>query len=239
MGPLSLRAVGTADLLRLAGVLEARQSVQPLTLAELSASGLSVAVRAVPEIAVLAPTVLRFSVQAVLSERDATVEAHLQLVWTGPESLASRARDTGVVVDQLFREAKKSALVAGFRFDNADRILAPLHDAMAVRGVKAELFIDVEHPNDDVGPVFLSRNWPFGPPVPTIFARSDGAAHASMHAKCVVIDEERTLITSANFTSRGQDRNIEVGVLIADKGFAHLLVDHWRATVSAGYFCSV
>ena len=41
-----------------------------------------------------------------------------------------------------------------------------------------------------------------------------------MDAKCVVVDERFTLIGSANFTSRGQERNTEAGVLIEDEGVA-------------------
>jgi phosphatidylserine/phosphatidylglycerophosphate/cardiolipin synthase-like enzyme len=60
------------------------------------------------------------------------------------------------------------------------------------------------------------------------------AAHASMHAKFVVVDERFTLITSANFTGRGQSRNVEVGVLIDDSAFAVWVLEQWRGLVAAG-----
>jgi len=50
----------------------------------------------------------------------------------------------------------------------------------------------------------------------------------------VVVDDERALITSANFTDRGQERNIEAGVLIEDHVFASELAGHWRQLVNAG-----
>ncbi len=40
---------------------------------------------------------------------------------------------------------------------------------------------------------------------------------------CVVVDGARAFDSSANFTQRGQERNIEVGVLIADPSFASYL----------------
>ena len=43
-----------------------------------------------------------------------------------------------------------------------------------------------------------------------------GPPYASLHAKCVVVDGAQTFISSANFTQRAQERNIEVGVLIED-----------------------
>jgi len=55
----------------------------------------------------------------------------------------------------------------------------------------------------------------------------------SLHAKCLVIDHDYTLITSANFTDRGQTRNIEAGVAIADRAFATSLERQWWNLVDA------
>jgi phosphatidylserine/phosphatidylglycerophosphate/cardiolipin synthase-like enzyme len=57
---------------------------------------------------------------------------------------------------------------------------------------------------------------------------------ATLHAKCVVVDDEKSFITSANFTERGQTRNIEAGVLITDTAFSEQLAGHWRQLVSVG-----
>jgi phosphatidylserine/phosphatidylglycerophosphate/cardiolipin synthase-like enzyme len=59
---------------------------------------------------------------------------------------------------------------------------------------------------------------------------------ASLHAKCIVVDDRRALVTSANFTSRGQERNVEVGVLVESEKFARELVHQWRNAAEAGVF---
>jgi len=41
-------------------------------------------------------------------------------------------------------------------------------------------------------------------------------------------------VSSANFTTRGQDRNIETGVLLEDPHFARQLEGQWLSLVSAG-----
>lgn len=62
---------------------------------------------------------------------------------------------------------------------------------------------------------------------------ADPKSYASMHAKCVIVDHERALITSANFTDRGQSRNIEVGVRIRDAHFAKQLEQQWNNLINS------
>lgn len=51
----------------------------------------------------------------------------------------------------------------------------------------------------------------------------------SMHAKCIVVDEQIALVGSANFSTRGRDnRSLEVGALIRDQHFVRALVEAWK-----------
>ena len=87
--------------------------------------------------------------------------------------------------------------------------------------------------------LFLEQNWPFGDPLPVIYyapSTIEPGSLASVHAKCVVVDEATTLITSANFTARGQTRNVEVGVLLHDPHLAHGLLANWKSAAAAGQF---
>jgi phosphatidylserine/phosphatidylglycerophosphate/cardiolipin synthase-like enzyme len=36
----------------------------------------------------------------------------------------------------------------------------------------------------------------------------------SLHAKCIAVDDQQVFVSSASFTEAGQDRNIEVGLLV-------------------------
>lgn len=56
----------------------------------------------------------------------------------------------------------------------------------------------------------------------------------SLHAKCVVVDHRLSLITSANFTDRGQTRNFEAGVEIEDEAFALSLARQWQNLIDEG-----
>jgi phosphatidylserine/phosphatidylglycerophosphate/cardiolipin synthase-like enzyme len=154
------------------------------------------------------------------------------------------------VVRELFARAQKSVLVAGYSFDHGGEILEPLHEAMVKRDVHASFFVDIprapssarmkEHIAAWLSAFFL-ENWRF-PRRPELYydpRSAEPTAVASLHAKCIVVDERLALVTSANFTDRGQGRNIEVGVLVEDRRFARSLAEQWRSAVSAGVFRSL
>ena len=85
--------------------------------------------------------------------------------------------------------------------------------------------------------LFHRLMWPFGDPKPVVYfdpRTADERSAVSLHAKCVVIDHEYALITSANFTDRGQTRNLEAGVAIEDRAFAGSLERQWLNLVEAG-----
>lgn len=89
--------------------------------------------------------------------------------------------------------------------------------------------------------LFKRLMWPFGEPFPRVYFDPRTAAArptASMHAKCVVIDRKTSLVTSANFTARGQTRNIEAGVVIQDPAFARALALQWSNLIEAGVVVS-
>lgn len=189
----------------------------------------------------------RAALDLVIAERVHRPPPRLQLVWTGPEAKGTSARDTSIVVRQLFESAQHSVIIGGFRFDQGASLFRPLHSGMQ-RGMSVTIFVDIEghapHPagaealaNASIRK-FLSENWPFGPPYPAVYydpqSAVAGPPWVSLHAKCVVVDDARAFITSANFTDRGQTRNLEVGVLIEDRTFAERLAGQWRALVARG-----
>ena len=64
-------------------------------------------------------------------------------------------------------------------------------------------------------------------------ALTPGPPYCSMHAKCVAVDRRWAFISSANFTQRGQERNIEAGVLIDDAEFAEHLTMQWLGLIES------
>jgi hypothetical protein len=225
-----------------------RQGLTPSPLTASALAELSVGDRAGWLVGLDTEAVLA-AIIAVLAERRRGEDTKVDLVWTGPDVAASAARDTAVVVRELFARAECSVLVAGFSFDHGADIFEPLHRAMRDRAVEASIFLDLHraprteldvnaHVRREID-AFLIANWPFGAPIPRLYydpRTVEPTSFASLHAKCIVVDDRRALVTSANFTSRGQERNVEVGVLVESEKFARELVHQWRNAAEAGVF---
>jgi hypothetical protein len=242
----SLRDVALRDLERLADLLQAGSFRTPIVDAALLAAGLDHVAPALEWARSLPAEALLNVVQSIVAERRAHRAPRVELVWTGPDVLSSLSRDTAVVVRELLASVRRSALIAGYSFDHGADILRPLHEAMQSRAVQTAIYVDVPrmpaghdldgHLRNAISQ-FLHDNWPFGAPWPDVFfdprtLPSDSLV--SLHAKCIVVDDERALITSANFTDRGQNRNVEVGALVEDPTFAEDLAGQWRALTDAG-----
>jgi hypothetical protein len=242
-----LTALGTSTLERLRHAFAAQRLRAPLTRADLSSFGiceqLDAVVSALEGHSRLACVTI---LDAVLAERAHLDRPFPELVWTGPEGMRAVARDTAVVLRELFESARSHVVLAGYSFWNAREVIGPLHEVMQGKGVQATFFVDVPQAKTAVPcepyaescfARFLEQSWPFGPPYPRLFcdrrALVPGPPWCSIHSKCVVVDGERAFVSSANFTARGQERNIEVGVLLHDAAFASQLERQWMSLIEA------
>ncbi len=193
---------------------------------------------------------------ALLLESLASARAHapelrdpVDLVWTGPEAPGIANRSTSVVVRDLFSNATKHVLVAGYAIYQGREVFRALADRMAqFRDLKVRMFLDVQRRHRDTtkdteilresAHKFKTVDWPGGL-LPEVYydprsLESDAAKRSSLHAKCIVIDRKVAFVSSANFTEAAQLRNIEVGALIQSERFAAGLVEHFEALAEAG-----
>ena len=54
-----------------------------------------------------------------------------------------------------------------------------------------------------------------------------------LHAKCIIVDDELALVTSANFSEAAHSRNIEAGVLVDNAPFARALRRQFETLASS------
>ena len=175
------------------------------------------------------------------------LDEEIELVTTGPEAPGATNRDTSVVVRELFRQATQSVLVVGYAIYQGQQVFQSLAQRMdEVPSLDVTMCLNL--PSDETTDVeslivrrfserFVKSQWPTGHRLPSVFydPRSVDpvrSKRASLHAKCIVVDQKDVFISSANFTERAQFRNVEVGVLISSPIIAQQLTRHF-ATLRA------
>ncbi|MFO7568143.1 MAG: DISARM system phospholipase D-like protein DrmC [Enhygromyxa sp.] len=185
----------------------------------------------------------------------------VELVWTTPEGLPSAARETSVVVRSLCQAARRR-LLANFAFDRpkdwdevakerARWLWRPLAENMAGNPeLEVTLIAEISRKQDDERDEaelvdafvdnFRRNSWP-GDRLPKIYYDERSTRlwaqtreRSCMHAKCIVVDDEQVLVTSANFSSVAQERNIEAGVVVREPRLAEQLRGEFERLLEAG-----
>ena len=250
----NLLAVGLPELEAVASALETGRIRAPITAASLA--GLVESVGARQQLArVIGSGVGEPAVwlRCLAAERRRTQEHadRVELVWTGPEVDGCPSRDTGVIVRDLFRQAQRDVLIASFAIDyggKAETLFGELARRMdADRGLNVRMFVNVHRGDSNEHDTVLLRAfadrfrddmWP-GERLPTVYydpraLAPKGGPRSCLHAKCVVVDDARAFVTSANFTEAAHGRNIEAGVVVEDRVFARQLREQFEGLVRAG-----
>ena len=202
----------------------------------------------------MAPRHIAHMLRLLAKERGAAqaIADRVELVWSGTEVMAGGSRDTAVVVQKLFRDARKSILIASYALDTGSKAKA-IFGHLAARmdaepGLRVRLFVNVHREYQDqtaesvllreFADTFRHEVWP-GKRLPAVFydprsLATEPKTRACLHAKCIVVDDERALITSANFTEAAHERNIEAGTVITDAVLARALRAQFDTLVDHG-----
>jgi phosphatidylserine/phosphatidylglycerophosphate/cardiolipin synthase-like enzyme len=170
------------------------------------------------------------------------------LVLSGPDLPGVPTADTAAVMRTLVSQADREVILVGYAVHDGRKIFEPLARRMAeVPGLAVTICLDIQRAWNDPTPSadlvarfardFRQKHWPW-PALPALFydprSLETGDARASLHAKCVIVDRSRALITSANFTDAAQRKNVEVGVDLRYPPAAARLADYFLGLCSAG-----
>ena len=172
----------------------------------------------------------------------------VEVVVSGPDA-TDGARDTGVVMRQLFGKARERVLAVGFAVRQGKSVFKALADRLDNdESLEVTLCIDARRQHGDTSidrdilrrfaNEFVRNEWP-GNRLPRVYydprsLEPVGRTASSMHAKCVVIDGRQALVTSANFTEAAQERNIELGLLVNSPSIACRIEEHFISLIQQG-----
>ncbi|MFH1754107.1 MAG: phospholipase D-like domain-containing protein, partial [Candidatus Latescibacterota bacterium] len=134
----------------------------------------------------------------------------------------------------LIEEARKEIILVVFAIYDGKRFFEPLARKMEKQpGLKVRFCLNIPRKPTDTSldsevvkrfvKEFRDKHWPWET-LPEVYydPRSlslDPTQRASLHAKCMIVDRQTALVTSANFTEAAQYRNIEAGVIVRHAPF--------------------
>jgi putative cardiolipin synthase len=154
-------------------------------------------------------------------------------VWTGPGTAADQRLTAGVLHELVAGATERILLVSYAAYTLAE--LAADLEAAVERRCQVDAVFETEE--DSAGAYTGPHAQPFAA-IAGIRRWRWPAAHrppgAVLHAKLLVVDGGRALISSANLTHRALTSNLEAGVLIADPELADALERHVRSLIDHG-----
>ena len=143
----------------------------------------------------------------------------VQLVWTGPDFDQIPVRRSEQILLELINSAHSSLFLVSFVLINIPIVEEAILKALE-RGVDVRMLLESEDKDGTSNfhdtiqrlhveiPELVLYVWP------RENRESIEGGFARVHAKCAVADQNTAFITSANLTSAGLDKNIEMGVNI-------------------------
>jgi cardiolipin synthase A/B len=164
----------------------------------------------------------------------------LEIVWTGPSAFGSPIRRVDQALYELIDQAKHDLLLASYVTYRAEKALKALNNATR-RGVNVHLILELADESggrlsfDGLGqmkrsvPAARVFYWPLEK------RRRDSKGRPGIfHAKCLVVDNNLTLVSSANLTDYGLEDNIELGLLMRSFEAANRLRRHFEQLIFQG-----
>lgn len=149
------------------------------------------------------------------------------LVATVPPSFSVKAKSTKNTVESMVRGAKRNILITGYSLSGYFSDLLDVLIDKSQKGVYIKFFV-----NNIGAQQSLDKLCRYKGKFLHIYDFPSGKdSMAALHAKVISVDQEKTLITSANLSYHGQEGNIELGMLVksteiakqVDDIFSHLI----------------
>lgn len=155
-----------------------------------------------------------YQLVTVASAEEKAVTA--SLVTTVPPSFSVRAKSTKNTVEGMLRGAKRSVLITGYSLSGYFADLVDVLIEKSQKGVYVKFFVN--NIENQKGLDKLCRYKGRFLHIYNFAGSNDSMA--ALHAKVISVDEQQTLITSANLSYHGQEGNIELGTLVDSREIA-------------------
>jgi cardiolipin synthase len=171
------------------------------------------------------------------------VDHRAEIAWTGPATEAVPLRRVDQVIYDMVETAKDEILLVTYAAYKAERALKALRVA-ADHGVRLRVVIELAQ--ESGGKISFDGLQAFRTAVPSaqVFywpldrrERTTSGSYGAMHAKCLVADRSRAMVSSANLTDYALESNMELGLLVG-RAVAVRLAEHFDQLIVRGELIS-
>ena len=141
------------------------------------------------------------------------LQNELTSVWTMPGNESTTGHLTSEF-HRLVQGARESVTCATYNFETTSKMWTVLKDVSGEPGVSVTVYVD----GDKADVTKLKAQLPKA----NVFRSGElpNGQHIVSHAKFIIVDHSVVLLTSANFSYSGENRNIELGLIVHDSGLA-------------------
>lgn len=160
---------------------------------------------------------------------------HADLVLTSPDSFRVKALKTKDIVQKLITSTEKSLTITGYSISDYFADMLDMIIEKSQQGVYVRLYVnDIERQRD-----VLNRLMAYRSRFLQVYEyqKQEEDKMAAMHAKLIVSDIKRLLLSSANLSYHGMQGNVEVGFLIESHDKAKQIEDVMKEMVRMKVFC--
>ena len=161
---------------------------------------------------------------------------HVEFIWTGPRTSRVTVQTTEQTFLDLIDRAEKRLVLLTYAAREVDSVIEALERADR-RGVASIVIFETQMRGQPFNAEVVRRLKKMPGLRPYGWPEREGGA--SLHAKLVVADGERALVTSANLTQAALRRNVEAGVLVEGGSIPQRVEAHVLELIANGDFVSV
>ena len=156
----------------------------------------------------------------------------VSLVATTPPSFSISAKTTMNAVQSMINEAERNILITGYSLSSYFADLVDTIVSKSQQGVFVKFFVNDIENQSSFDKILRYR----GRFLKVYNYKQEDDKMAALHAKVISVDQEKTLITSANLSYHGQQGNIELGTLIESKDIAKQIDDIFTKLIFSKVF---
>ncbi|MGI8960805.1 MAG: DISARM system phospholipase D-like protein DrmC [Bryobacteraceae bacterium] len=198
-----------------------------------------------------APELLPGAISAALTAVAANIEQartdeSVELVWTGPDSEVIPVRHTEQVLLEMIERASSHLTLVSYAVHRIGRIREALLSASA-RGIRVRIVLEGADPQDS--PETYKTLWSIGPELASSASiyfwpeakrvKDANGKTGRLHVKCLVVDDVRLYLSSANLTEQAFTLNMELGLLLHGAKAARQIEMQFDALIRRGILMKI